>query len=128
MVPARLDNWTHTLDVLVITLALPVLAALFLLISLAVRLDSPGPILIAQQEVGRDGRRFRRFRFRTMVRNASELPLPLIVQSVVPPPDFKIPEDPRLTRVGKFFRGTRLHQLPQCINVLRGELSLFDRG
>jgi lipopolysaccharide/colanic/teichoic acid biosynthesis glycosyltransferase len=71
MVPARLDNWTHILDVLVITLALPVLAALFLLISLAVRLDSPGPILIAQQEVGRDGRRFRRFRFRTMVRNAS---------------------------------------------------------
>ncbi len=117
----------RTLDVVVITLALPVLATLFLLISFAVRLDSPGPILVAKQVAGRDGRSFRRFRFRTMVRNANELNLPLAQLNVLPGPEFKIPEDPRITRVGKFLRETRLDQLPQCINVLRGELSLFDR-
>jgi lipopolysaccharide/colanic/teichoic acid biosynthesis glycosyltransferase len=118
----------RTLDVVVITLALPVLATLFLLISLAVRLESPGPILVAQQVAGSDGRRFRRFRFRTMVRNANELKWSPAQLNVLPPPDFKIPEDPRITRVGKFLRETRLDRLPQCVNVLRGELSLFDRG
>jgi lipopolysaccharide/colanic/teichoic acid biosynthesis glycosyltransferase len=112
----------RTLDVVFITLALPVLATLFLLISLAVRLDSPGPILVARQVAGRDGRRFRRFRFRTMVRNANEIRWPASTAG------FQNPGRPRITRVGKFLRETRLARLPQCVNVLRGELSLFDRG
>jgi lipopolysaccharide/colanic/teichoic acid biosynthesis glycosyltransferase len=109
---------------MVCLLALPFLLVLFLVCALAIRLDTPGPILIAQERTGRDGRRFRMFKFRTMVRNAEELKATLAHLNVLPPPDFKIPNDPRITRVGKFLRQSSLDELPQIINVLRGEMSL----
>ena len=105
-------------------LALPFLLVLFLVCALAIRLDTPGPILIAQERTGRDGGRFRMFKFRTMVRNAEELKAALAHLNVLPPPDFKIPNDPRITRVGKLLRQSSLDELPQIINVLRGEMSL----
>lgn len=111
-------------DLTVCLLALPFLLVLFLLCALAIRLDTPGPILIAQERTGRDGGRFRMFKFRTMVRNAEELKASLAHLNVLPPPDFKIPNDPRITRVGKFLRQSSLDELPQIINVLRGEMSL----
>jgi lipopolysaccharide/colanic/teichoic acid biosynthesis glycosyltransferase len=64
------------------------------------------------------------YKFRTMVRNAVELKEQLRHLSIVPPPDFKIPNDPRITRVGRFLRQTSLDELPQILNVLRGEMSL----
>ncbi|MGH3029307.1 MAG: sugar transferase [Gaiellaceae bacterium] len=105
-------------------LTLPLLLVLFLVCALAIRLDTPGPILIAQERTGRDGGRFRMLKFRTMVRNAEELKATLAHLNVLPPPDFKIPNDPRITRVGKFLRGSSLDELPQIINVLWGEMSL----
>jgi lipopolysaccharide/colanic/teichoic acid biosynthesis glycosyltransferase len=111
-------------DLTVCLLALPFLLVLFLLCAIAIRLDTPGPILIAQERTGRDGGRFRMFKFRTMVRNAEELKASLAHLNVLPPPDFKIPNDPRITRVGKFLRQSSLDELPQIINVLRGEMSL----
>jgi lipopolysaccharide/colanic/teichoic acid biosynthesis glycosyltransferase len=105
-------------------LALPFLLVLFLVCALAIRLDTPGPILIAQERTGRDGGRFRMFKFRTMVRNAEELKAALAHLNVLPPPDFKIPNDPRITRVGKLLRQSSLDELPQIINVLLGEMSL----
>jgi lipopolysaccharide/colanic/teichoic acid biosynthesis glycosyltransferase len=111
-------------DLAVCLLLLPVVLPLLLLCALAIGLDSPGPIFIAQERTGRDGTPFRMLKFRTMVRNAAELKEQLAHLNVLPPPDFKIPLDPRITRVGKFLRQTSLDELPQLLNVLRGDMSL----
>src|SRR5919201_4430371 len=111
-------------DLAVCILLLPVVLPLLVLCAVAIRLDSPGPILISQERTGRDGRPFRMLKFRTMVENAAELKAQLAHLNVLPPPDFKIPNDPRITRVGKFLRQTSLDELPQLLNVLRGEMSL----
>lgn len=109
-----------TLCTMILFVALPVMA----LCALAIRIDSPGPALFTQRRTGRDGRRFRMFKFRTMLANAEELKASLAHLNVLPPPDFKIPEDPRITRVGRFLRATSLDELPQLFNVIRGEMSL----
>ena len=111
-------------DLAVCVLLLPVVLPLFLLSALAIRLDSPGPVFIKQERTGRDGTPFRMLKFRTMVRDAAELKAQLAHLNVLPPPDFKIPHDPRITRVGKFLRQTSLDELPQLLNVLRGDMSL----
>jgi lipopolysaccharide/colanic/teichoic acid biosynthesis glycosyltransferase len=101
-------------------IAIPLIA----LCALAIVVDSPGPILFGQERTGRDGRRFRMLKLRTMLANAEELKPLFAHLSVLPPPDFKIPDDPRITRVGRFLRATSLDELPQLFNVLRGEMSL----
>ncbi len=111
-------------DIGLCLLALPVLLPVFALCALAVRLDSPGPILHTQLRTGRNGARFRMYKFRTMVRNAEELKAGLAHLNILPAPDFKIIDDPRITRVGKLLRKTSLDELPQLLNVLRGEMSL----
>jgi lipopolysaccharide/colanic/teichoic acid biosynthesis glycosyltransferase len=111
-------------DVAVCLVALPIVLPLGLLIALAIRLDSPGPVAFTQLRTGRHGVRFRMYKFRTMVQNAEELKASLQHLNILPPPDFKIPNDPRITRVGRFLRKTSLDELPQVLNVLRGEMSL----
>lgn len=111
-------------DLAVCLLLLPVVVPLLFLCALAVLLDSPGPILIAQTRTGRDGARFRMFKFRTMVANAEELKPALAHLNERPWPDFKITNDPRITHVGHILRPTSLDELPQLINVVRGEMSL----
>jgi lipopolysaccharide/colanic/teichoic acid biosynthesis glycosyltransferase len=103
---------------------LPFVAIIAALCAVAIKLDSPGAVLYSQLRIGRDGRPFRMWKFRTMVRNAEELKASLAHLNVLPPPDFKIPNDPRITRVGRFLRKTSLDELPQFVNVLRGEMSL----
>jgi lipopolysaccharide/colanic/teichoic acid biosynthesis glycosyltransferase len=114
----------RALDVVIILLALPLLLPVMGLCALAIRLDSPGPIMFRQQRTGQHGIRFGMFKFRTMVANAEELKASLAHLNVLPPPDFKIPDDPRITRVGRVLRKTSLDELPQVLNVLRGEMSL----
>jgi len=106
--------------VVAIVLTLPVLVAC----AFAVKIDSRGPIFLVQERTGRHGARFRMYKFRTMVRNAEELKASLAHLNVLPPPDFKIIDDPRITRVGKFLRKTSLDELPQLVNIVRGEMSL----
>jgi lipopolysaccharide/colanic/teichoic acid biosynthesis glycosyltransferase len=108
------------ISIAVMPLLLPVLA----LCAIAIRLDSPGPILFRQQRTGMHGVRFGMYKFRTMVENAEELKASLAHLNIMPPPDFKIIDDPRITRVGKFLRKTSLDETPQIFNVLRGEMSL----
>ena len=110
-------------DLVLATLLLPIVLPLLLLIAVAVRLDTPGPIVFTQLRTGRHGRRFRMFKFRTMVRNAEELKASLQHLNILPRPDFKIIDDPRITPVGRFLRKTSLDELPQILNVLRGEMS-----
>jgi lipopolysaccharide/colanic/teichoic acid biosynthesis glycosyltransferase len=94
------------------------------LCAIAIRVDSSGAIFFSQLRIGKDGRAFRMYKFRTMVENAEELQASLAHLNVLPFPDFKIPNDPRVTRVGRFLRKTSLDELPQFMNVLRGEMSL----
>jgi lipopolysaccharide/colanic/teichoic acid biosynthesis glycosyltransferase len=113
------------LDLLLCLLAAPILLPLLLLIALLIKLDSPGaPVLFAQERTGKHGRRFRLYKFRTMVPNAEELKRQLAHLNELQWPDFKITNDPRITRVGRFLRRTSLDELPQLLNVVKGDMSL----
>jgi lipopolysaccharide/colanic/teichoic acid biosynthesis glycosyltransferase len=111
-------------DVLLCLVVLPIALPVSVACAVAIWLDSPGPILLRQQRTGLHGRRFAMYKFRTMVRNAEELKTSLAHMNILPPPDFKIPDDPRITRVGRVLRKTSLDELPQLLNVLRGQMSL----
>lgn len=95
------------------------------LIALAIRLDSPGPVFYAQWRIGRNGKPFRCFKFRSMVNGAEELQHTLAGLNQASGPLFKVRDDPRRTRVGRFLRRFSLDELPQLYNVLRGEMSLI---
>jgi lipopolysaccharide/colanic/teichoic acid biosynthesis glycosyltransferase len=114
----------RALDVTVCLLLLLPTLALGLVIALAIRLDSPGPVLFTQSRTGRDGRRFTMYKFRTMVEDADQHKSELLHLSIVGAPDFKVLLDPRVTRVGRWLRLTSLDELPQLLNVLRGDMSL----
>jgi lipopolysaccharide/colanic/teichoic acid biosynthesis glycosyltransferase len=114
----------RAMDIGVCLLALPLILPVGLLCALAIRLESPGPVMFTQMRTGQHGVRFPMFKFRTMVQNAEELKPSLQHLNILPPPDFKIPNDPRITRVGTFLRKTSLDELPQILNVLRGDMSI----
>jgi len=114
----------RVIDVVVCVLLLVVVIPALAACALAIALDSAGPIFFAQERTGRDGRRFRMLKLRTMVADAEERKAALAHLNTLPPPDFKIPNDPRITRVGRFLRATSLDELPQLFNVLRGDMSL----
>jgi len=101
------------IDLLVATLALVLFAPVMLLVALAIKLDSPGKVLFKQARVGKGGRPFTIYKFRSMV-------------AVAPPYTLKVPtRDPRVTRVGRFLRLSGLDELPQFINVLKGDMTLI---
>jgi len=114
----------RAIDVGLIVFFSPVLLVLFLLIALAIWLEGNGPVLYRQQRVGENGRPFDIIKFRTMILNAEELHAELVQQSGEDPRHPKIKHDPRVTRVGRFLRTTSLDELPNVINVLRGQMSL----
>jgi lipopolysaccharide/colanic/teichoic acid biosynthesis glycosyltransferase len=114
----------RAIDLAICLVALPVLVPLGLLCVIAIRLETPGPVMFAQRRTGQHGVRFPMFKFRTMVQNAEELKASLQHLNILPAPDFKIPNDPRITRVGKILRKTSLDELPQVLNVIRGEMSI----
>lgn len=97
---------------------------IYFLIAMAIKLDDGGPVFFKQERVGLNGRRFYCYKFRTMVTNAEALKASLMGQNEQEGPVFKITMDPRVTRVGRFLRKTSLDELPQFINVLRGEMSI----
>ena len=112
-------------DIVFSLLALILLAPLALLISLAIVLDSPGDgAIFRQQRVGRDGKLFWLYKFRTMCPDAEEQLNELLSQNQMDGPVFKIKGDPRITRVGRFLRKTSLDELPQLLNVLQGDMSI----
>ena len=112
-------------DIVFSLLALILLAPLALLISLAIVLDSPGDgAIFRQRRVGRDGKLFWLYKFRTMCPDAEEQLNELLSQNQMDGPVFKIKGDPRITRVGHFLRKTSLDELPQLLNVLRGDMSI----
>ncbi|MBO5953555.1 MAG: sugar transferase [Oscillospiraceae bacterium] len=112
-------------DILLSAIALLVLWPVMLIVALAVYIDSPqaGPIF-AQDRVGRDGKVFRFYKFRSMIPNAEAKLEELLDQNEMEGPAFKIKEDPRITKVGKFIRKTSLDELPQLWNILKGDMSI----
>jgi lipopolysaccharide/colanic/teichoic acid biosynthesis glycosyltransferase/acetyltransferase-like isoleucine patch superfamily enzyme len=114
----------RAIDIVVSSLALSILSPLLLLIAMAVKIDSPGPVLFSQRRCGLWGKEFNMYKFRSMVVNAEELKTELMNINEVDGPMFKIISDPRVTRVGRFLRATNLDELPQFWNVLLGDISL----
>lgn len=111
-------------DVGVTLIALVFAAPVILLAALMIYLESGGPAFYTQNRTGMGGKRFRMFKLRTMVRNAEELKAQLAEQNELTWPDFKLSNDPRVTKVGRFLRATSIDELPQLINVLIGDMSL----
>jgi exopolysaccharide biosynthesis polyprenyl glycosylphosphotransferase len=114
----------NVLDRIISALALVALLPLFLFVSLLIRLSDRGPAFFRQSRVGREGKVFKVVKFRTMYPNAEERLAQLVDQNESDGLLFKIKDDPRITPIGRFLRSTSLDELPQLINVLRGEMSL----
>jgi exopolysaccharide biosynthesis polyprenyl glycosylphosphotransferase len=114
----------RVLDIVLSSLALLVLAPIMLAVALAVRLDSPGPVFYRAARIGRKGRTFDCYKFRTMCRNADKLKADIEHLNEREGVLFKIVNDPRITAVGKLLRKYSLDELPQFYNVLRGDMSL----
>jgi lipopolysaccharide/colanic/teichoic acid biosynthesis glycosyltransferase len=111
-------------DVVLGLLVLLVTAPLWLAIVVAIKLDSPGPVFFVQERIGLNSRPFRCFKFRSMKLNAEAMLEEMRRRGEVQGLVFKIRNDPRVTRVGRILRKTSLDELPQLINVLKGEMSL----
>ncbi|MBB5331670.1 sugar transferase [Tunturiibacter gelidoferens] len=114
----------RALDLSLTSLALLMLMPLFLVIALAIRLDSPGPILYRSERIGRKGRTFTFYKFRTMVKNADALKATMEHRNERDSVLFKITDDPRVTRVGGILRKYSMDEIPQFLNVLFGDMSL----
>ncbi len=115
---------TRVVDVIVSVILLLVGLPLWLFIALAIRIDSSGEVIYKQTRIGQNGKPFKVFKFRTMYKNADQVLAKLMERNEAQGPLFKIRDDPRITRVGKFLRRTSLDEFPQLINVIKGEMSL----
>lgn len=112
-------------DILGSLFLLTVLLPVFVIIALGIKTTSRGPLVYKQARIGLRGRRFDLYKFRTMFKNADKQLKDLESQNEADGPVFKIRDDPRVTRIGKFLRKTGLDELPQLVNVLKGEMSLI---
>jgi exopolysaccharide biosynthesis polyprenyl glycosylphosphotransferase len=123
-----LHGWNRLLkrvfDVAFAGATLVLLTPVLLAVAAAVKASSPGPAFFGQERMGLDGQRFRMLKFRTMCVNAEEMKADLQHLSLVAYPDFKMENDPRVTPIGSILRATFLDELPQLINVVRGDMSL----
>lgn len=114
------------IDVVLSTMALIVLSPIFLIIALAIKIESRGPVFFKHTRIGKNGKIIKIYKFRSMVENAEEL-----IQKFTPEQmkeykeNYKLTNDPRITKVGKFLRKTSLDELPQLINIIKGELSII---
>jgi exopolysaccharide biosynthesis polyprenyl glycosylphosphotransferase len=125
----RLEGWgrifKRTFDIIFSFILLVVLSPFLLLVAICIIIDSQGSVLVKLERVGEKGKRFKLYKFRSMVKNAQLLKKELVdMNERADGPLFKIANDPRVTRMGRFIRKTSIDELPQFINVFRGEISL----
>ncbi|MGU9380709.1 sugar transferase [Clostridium perfringens] len=115
----------RAIDILGSGFGLIILSPVFFIVAIAIKFeDSKGSVLFSQKRVGQYGKEFNMYKFRSMVSNAEELKAKLMEQNEMSGPMFKMKHDPRITKVGKFIRKTSIDELPQLINILKGEMSL----
>lgn len=112
------------IDIIGSFLGLIVLTPMLIIVGVLIRIESRGPIIFKQKRVGKNGKEFNMYKFRSMIVNAEEIKERLKKRNEMSGPMFKIKDDPRITKVGKFIRKTSIDELPQLINVLKGEMSL----
>ena len=123
------DSWSYrfgkrVFDVVLALCGLTLLLPLLPVVIALIKLDSPGPIVFAQRRVGRGGRLFTCYKFRSMIESAESMKAELAALNEASGPAFKIRDDPRITRVGAFLRRSSLDEVPQLLNILRGQMSL----
>lgn len=114
----------RVIDVVCSLAGLLLLSPVLIIVSMLIKLESDGPIIFSQDRIGYKGKEFKMYKFRSMVVNAEELKKRLSEQNEMSGPMFKMKNDPRVTKVGKFIRKTSIDELPQLINILKGEMSL----
>lgn len=113
-------------DIVISTIGLIVLSPVFLILAIIVKVDSKGPIFFAHTRIGKNGKKFKMYKFRTMYENAQDM-----INDFTPEQmkewkeNFKLQDDPRITKVGKFLRKTSLDELPQIVNIIKGDLSII---
>lgn len=112
------------IDIACSFLGVILLSPLFIIIAIIIKITSKGPVFFSQKRVGKNGKEFNMYKFRSMVVNAEELKEKLAAQNEMSGPMFKMKDDPRVTKVGKFIRKTSIDELPQLLNVLKGDMSL----
>jgi lipopolysaccharide/colanic/teichoic acid biosynthesis glycosyltransferase len=112
------------MDLLICGLALPLLLPLLGILAALVYFDDPGPVFFKQYRTGKGGKRFQMYKLRTMATNAEELKVKYAHLNELTWPDFKITDDPRVTRIGRILRKTSLDEIPQIINILKGDMSI----
>lgn len=114
------------LDIIIASIGLIVLSPIFLIIAILIKIESPGPVFFGHKRIGKNGKEFKLWKFRSMVVNAEEL-----IKTFTPEQmkefkeNFKLENDPRITKIGKFLRKTSLDELPQLINIIKGDLSII---
>lgn len=115
----------RTIDIIGSLTGIILLSPLFLLVAIAIKVEDPkGKIFFSQERCGKNNKHFPMYKFRSMVSNAEELLEELMEQNEMDGPVFKIKEDPRITKVGKFIRKTSIDELPQLFNILMGDMSI----
>ena len=114
----------RTIDIIGAGLGLILLSPIIAIVACAVKVTSKGPVFFSQKRVGKNGELFEMYKFRSMVVNAEELKENLEDKNEMSGPMFKIKDDPRITKVGKFIRKTSIDELPQLWNILKGDMSL----
>ena len=113
------------LDIFFSLLALIVLSPVFLIAMIAIYIEDPGPVIFKQVRIGRYGRRFSILKFRSMCVNAEELKAQIMSQNIGQGANFKVENDPRITRVGRFLRKTSIDELPQLFNIVKGDMAII---
>ena len=114
----------RVMDILCSAAALVALSPVFLAVAIAIKLEDKGPVIFTQNRTGKDGRVFRMYKFRSMYVDAEKRRSELLAKNEADGPLFKIADDPRVTRVGRFIRRTSIDELPQLVNILKGEMSI----
>jgi lipopolysaccharide/colanic/teichoic acid biosynthesis glycosyltransferase len=114
----------RTIDIICSIIGLIILSPIILVIVILIKLESKGGCIFSQERIGLNGKAFMMYKFRSMVANAEELKDKLYDKNEMNGPMFKMKEDPRVTKVGKLIRKTSIDELPQLVNVLKGEMSL----
>lgn len=112
------------IDIIGSSLGLVILSPVFAITAISIKIDSKGPVIFSQKRVGKNGKMFKMYKFRSMVQNAEKLKCKLKYKNEMDGPMFKMKDDPRITKVGRFIRKTSIDELPQLMNVLRGQMSL----